>query len=180
MSNNDKNKTESHDIIEEIIPGKNNDDNNNKSINQNKNNNQQSNIENYNEEESAQAVIEASEESKKTIQRNTEEAENQVPRYVQATTDVQEKTAKTTRETAENYMEFQKQAINSFQTVFIPYFQNIQNQLWNNQEFFNSISQEYFRLVSSYTESAIAFSRMWNDIVFTNAGLFKNVANKPN
>ena len=71
-----KDETESPDIIEEIIPGKNN-DYNDKSINQNNNNNQQPFIENYNEQESAQAVIEASEESKKSIERNVDKAGNQ-------------------------------------------------------------------------------------------------------
>ena len=83
MSSSDKNKTESPDIIEEIIPGKNN-DYSDKSINQNNNNNQQSSIENYDEEESAQAVIEASEESIKTLERNTDKALNQIPRYLQS------------------------------------------------------------------------------------------------
>jgi hypothetical protein len=47
MSNNDKNKAQSPDIIEEIIPGK-NDIYNDKSINQNSNNNQHPFVENYN------------------------------------------------------------------------------------------------------------------------------------
>ena len=64
MSNNDKNETKTPDIIEEIIPGK-NDDYNNKSINQNNNNNQQPFIENYDEKESALAVIETTEDYQK-------------------------------------------------------------------------------------------------------------------
>ena len=65
MSSEDE--TESPDIIEEIIPGKNS-DSNDKSINQKNNNNQQPSIENYNVQESAQAVIEDSEEPKKSIE----------------------------------------------------------------------------------------------------------------
>ena len=56
MSSKDETKTP--DIIEEIIPGK-NDDYNDKSANLNNNNNQPPFIENYDEKESAQAVIEA-------------------------------------------------------------------------------------------------------------------------
>ena len=58
MTDNDKKEPESPDIIEEIIPGKNNDYNDNSK----NNNNQQSFIENYNEKESAEVVLEASEE----------------------------------------------------------------------------------------------------------------------
>ncbi len=182
MANNDKNETESPDIIEEIIPGKNNDnDYNDKSINPiNNNNNQQSFIENYNEEESAQAVIKASEDSKRTIETSTEGARNQIPRYAQAITNIQEQSAKATKEIAENYQEYQKQAINSFQSIYTSYFENFQNQLWNNQEFFKRIPDMYSRMISNYIESAFAFRKMWSDIAFSNVGVFKNVINKAN
>ena len=166
-----KDETESPDIIEEIIPGKNNDSSD-------KSNNQQPSIENYNEQESAQAVIEASEESKKSIGRNVNEAGNQVPRYAQITTETREQSAQVTRKIAENYLEFQKQTINSFQSLFTSYFQNNQNQLWNNQEFFKSTSEMCSNLVSNYTESVIAFSRIWFNTIFANAGLYKNATEK--
>ena len=179
MSNDDKNELESPSIIEEIIPGKNNDDNN-KSTSQNNYNNQQSSIENYDEEESALEVLEASEESLKNIEKNTDEASNQTHRYTEAITDTQEQTTQTTTAIAENYLEFQKQAFNSFQSAFMPYFKNVQNQIWNNQDFFKTIPEMYSRLVSNYTESIIAFSKMWNDIAFSNASVFKNALNKSN
>ena len=130
MSNNNNNyETESPAIIEEIIPGKNT-DYSDKSLNKNNNNNQQPFIENYNEQESAQAVIDSSEES---MVRDTNESANQIPRYSQSTAHTQEQSTQTTREISENYLGFQRQAIDSFQSAFIPYFQNIQNQFWNNQ-----------------------------------------------
>ena len=58
MSSKDETKTP--DIIEEIIPGK-NDDYDNKSIKINNNDTQQPLIENYDEKGSAQAVLESSE-----------------------------------------------------------------------------------------------------------------------
>ena len=179
MSIDDKNETESPDIIEEIIPGRNNDDNDT-SMNQNNNNNHQSSIENYDEEQSAQSVLEVSEESKDSIERNTEKASNPTHRYVQAITDTEEQTAQATKALAENYLELQKQVINSFQSVFMPYLGNVQKQFWNNQDFFKSLPEMYSRLVSNYVESAIAFSKMWNDIAFSNAGLFRNASNKTN
>ena len=103
MSSKDETKT--YDMIEEIIPG-NNDDYNNKSVNLNNNNNQQPFIENYNEKESAQGVIEATEESKKSIERKKVEAGNQMSHYGQAISYAQEQTAQVTKELAENYMKF--------------------------------------------------------------------------
>lgn len=183
MSNTDKNETESPDIIEDIIPGKNK-DYNNKSTYQNNNNNnnqQQSFNNNYDLEQSTQSVNKALEESKRSIERSTDEARNQIPRYAQAITDTQEEqTAQATKDIAGNYLEFQKQALNSFQSVFMPYFENVHNQLWNNQEFFRIIPEMYSRMVSNYTETVIAFSKMWNDIAFSNVGFFKNAINKAN
>jgi len=73
MYNSDKNEAKSPAIIEEIIPGKNN-DYSNRFNNQNDNDNsQQSFIENYNEKESALAVIETKEEFEK-IMSDTDEA----------------------------------------------------------------------------------------------------------
>ena len=179
MSNTDKNKKESPDIIEEIIPGKNN-DYNDKSINQDNNNNQQSFVENYDEDESAQAVIKASEESKTKLERNADEVRNQNPRYTQAINDSQKQTAQATKALAENYLEIQKQSINSFQSIFIPCFENVQNQFWSNQHFFRSMPELYSRLVGNYLESLLAFSKLWNDIAFSNAGLFRGATNKAN
>ena len=185
MSNNDKNETESPAIIEEIIPGKNNDKTINPSGNSN-NNNQKPIIENYNEEDSAQAVIEATEEPKKSIEKIMTEAKNQsTPQYnnqsiaAAAAAGSQEQTSQTSqtsREITNNYLELQKEAIDSFQSAFIPYFQNIQNQFWNNQGYFKSISEMYSRLANNYIESAMALSRMWSEVMSSNMNL-KNANN---
>ena len=177
MANNDKNDTESPDIIEEIIPGKNT-DYNDKSINPDNNNNLQSFVEDYNEEESAQAVINSSEDSKRTMETSTEESKNQIPRYTQAITDTHEQTATVTKALADNYLEYQKQAINSFQSVYAQYFVNFQEKLWNNQEFFKKIPDMYSGMISSYMESAMAFNKIWNDFIISNVGFFNDLNKK--
>ena len=131
----DKIETESPEIIEEIIPGKNNDDNV-KSMNQNNNDNHQPFIENYNEEQSAQSVLEVSEQYKENIEKNTEEASDRARQNLQAITYSQEQTSQATKALAENYLELQNLVINSFQSVYMPYLENIQRQFWNNQDFF--------------------------------------------
>jgi len=173
---NDKNKTDSPDIIEEIIPGKNT-DYNDKSINPNNSNNLQSFVEDYNEEESAQAVINASADSKRTMETSTEEARNQIPRFAQAITDTHEQAAQAAKEIAENYMEYQKRVFNSFRPVYTPFFENLHNQSWNNQEFFRIIPEMYSRMISIYTENLIAFGRILNDIAFSNIGYYRSAVN---
>ena len=174
MTNNDKKEPESPDIIEEIIPGKNNDYNDNPTKN---NNNQQSFIENYNEKESAEAVLEAAEESKK-LQKDTNEPKDQVDHHNQVIVDTPKQISRGTIAMAENYLEFQKQNTNLFQSIFMPYFQNSWNQLWNSQEFIKNVPEIYSKLISNYIDSAIAFSRIWNEIAWTNIGLVKNAASR--
>ena len=97
--------------------------------------------------------------------------------YNQVISSTQKQTAQATKEIAENYVKFQEQVLNSFQSILMPYYQNVQNQLSNNQEFFKSISEMYYKLVSSYTESAISFGRIFNEVASSNMEIFRNVVN---
>ena len=178
MSNNDKNESQSPDIIEEIIPGK-NDNYNDKPVNPNStSNNQQPFIENYNEKEAAQSVLEASEESQNNTEKSIDNLKNQIPYYAQTVTDMQQQMAQATKEIAENYLEYQNQTLHSFQSVFMPYFENAYNQLSNNQEFFRRMPETYSSMFNSYVENAIVFSRFFNEIMLSNINLFTNAINE--
>lgn len=167
MSNNNNNnkETESPDIIEDIIPGKNKDNNNRPSFNKK-----------YDLKQSAQSVIKDFKEPEIYRERNnnTNETRNQVPYYAQVITDMREQADQTTQKMTENYMEYQKQALNSFQSVFMPYFENVNYQLWNNQEFFKRLPEMYSMMTRIYAENLIAFGRFFNDAVFSNIGFFNN------
>ncbi len=168
MSNKDKKETESPEIIEDIIPGKNN------------NNNDQASNNKYDIKESAESVIKDLQETNRSIERNTDEARNQKHSYDhQAIADTHEQITKATNGMAENYLDYKKQAINSFQSVFMPYFGNIHNQFWNNQDFFRRMQETYSMMFSIYTENIIALNRIFNNILFSNVGLFKNSFNEP-
>jgi len=173
---NDKNKTDSPDIIEEIIPGKNN-DYKDKSIYQTSNNSQQSFSNNYDLEQNTQSVKKALEDSKRIMEKSREETRNQIPRFAQAITDTHEQAAQAAKEIAENYMEYQKRVFNSFRPVYTPFFENLHNQPWNNQEFFRIIPEMYSRMISIYTENLIAFGRIFNDITFSNIGYYRSAVN---
>ena len=168
MSNNDKNEAQSADIIEEVIPGKNKD-----YINKPTFQNNDSSL-----KHSSQSVDKTIEESKKSMSRSLDEAKTQFASYVQALTDAQVQTAQATREIAENYREYQKQSINSFQSIFIPYFENIYNQFLYNQEFSRRIPEMYSRIATNYAENTIAFSRIFNDALISNIDYFRNAVNK--
>src|SRR4051812_33711611 len=80
-------------------------------------------------EENTRSLNQAFDESKKSIERNIAEARNQIPQYTKSINEVQEQAVQATRDIAENYLDYQKQTIDSFQSIVTPYFENANNQL---------------------------------------------------
>ena len=66
-------------------------------------------------EENTQSLNQVFDESKKSIERNISEAKNQIPLYTKSINEVQEQAVQATRDIAENYLDYQKQTIDSFQ-----------------------------------------------------------------
>ncbi len=68
--------------------------------------------------------------------------------------------------------------MNSLQSIFAPYFENVSNQSWNKQDYFSrKFPEMYSKMISNYAENTVAVSRMFNDLVFANVDSFKNIAN---
>ena len=126
-------------------------------------------------EQNTESLEQAFDESKKSIDESIREARNQIPRYTETVNQVQEQTLQATRDIAENYLEYQKQAIDSFQSISTPYIQNVNNQLLNNQDYYRRMPEMYSKLVNNCAENTIAMSRIFNDMAFSNIELFKNV-----
>ena len=126
-------------------------------------------------EQNTESLEQAFDESKKNIDENIREARNQIPRYTETVNQVQEQTLQATKDIAESYLDYQKQAIDSFQSVSTPYLYNVNNQILNSQDYFRSLPEIYSKLVSNYAENTIAMSRIFNDMAFSNIDVFKNV-----
>ena len=128
-------------------------------------------------EETTRSLNQVFDDSKKSIERNITEAKSQIPRYTQSINEVQEQAVQATRDIAENYLEYQKQAIDSFQSIFTPYIENANNQMLNNQTLFRRLPEIYSKIANNYAENSVAVSRIMNNIAFSNVELFKNVIN---
>ena len=126
-------------------------------------------------EQNTESLEQAFDESKKNIDESIREARNQIPRYTETVNQVQEQTLQATKDIAESYLEYQRQAIDSFQSVSAPYLYNVNNQLLNNQDYFRRIPEIYSKLVNNYAENTIAMSRIFNDMAFSNIEVFKHV-----
>src|SRR6476619_8464575 len=93
------------------------------------NNNQQ-------QQEFNESVNRALDQTKDNINRSIEESRNQIPHYNNIVNSYQEQTLQAVREISENYIESQKSIINSFQSAWGPYQQNINTSIntWNSHE----------------------------------------------
>ena len=126
-------------------------------------------------EENTESLEQAFDESKKNIDENIREARNQIPRYTESVNQVQEQTLQATRDVAESYLDYQRQTIDSFQSISTQYMYDVHSQFLNSQDYFRSIPEMYSKLVSNYAENTIAMSRIFNDMAFSNIDVFKNV-----
>jgi vacuolar-type H+-ATPase subunit H len=128
--------------------------------------------------ESRQSLDQTLEETKKNIEKNTNEARNQIPRYTQSINDLQQQTIQATKEIADNYLEYQREAIKSIQSIFAPYMENSNNYYNQNnpQEYFGRRFPEvYSKISNNMAENTIAVSRVFNDLLFANIDAFKTI-----
>ena len=126
-------------------------------------------------EKNTESLEQAFDESKTNIDKSIREARNQIPRYTETVNQVQEQTLQATKDITESYLEYQKQTIDSFQSISTPYLYNVNSQFLNNQDYFRRIPEIYSKIVNNFAENTISMSRIFNDMVFSNIELFKNV-----
>ena len=127
-----------------------------------------------------QATIRSIDETKNNIHRAIDEGRKDTPRYAQTITDFQNETAEATREIADNFLESQKEVINSMQSAWGPMMQNIQGAVGggvgggtSTMKFFpfspQQIADIYARTIGAMTEAYVASIRIATNMVF--AGL---------
>src|ERR687890_2140511 len=122
------------------------------------------------EEQQHHAINQALDETKDNIRKTTDEARSQIPRYTQSVNDYQEQTIQAAREIADNYLESQKEIINSFQSVWSPYAENLFTTNWMSPR---NIAELYANMISSFANNMIAATRLTNNIIFANMEAFK-------
>ena len=146
----------------------------------NQDNNQQINhhhLSSITEDKSKQSLNQVLDETKRNIEKNTDEARLQIPRYTQTVNELQEQVIQTSKDIADHYLEYQREVINSVQSIFAPYVENTNSNLWNNQEYFRKIPEIYSNITSNFAQNTMDVNRMFNELVFANVDAFKTVAN---
>jgi hypothetical protein len=129
----------------------------------------------YQLQEQNHLVSRSLDETRDNIRRSIDESRSQIPRYTHAVSDYQEQTIQAAREIADNYVESQKQIINSFQSVLTPYTENVNEITTNWATVFSprKVSEAYANIVSNFANNVITATRVTNNMIFGNMETFK-------
>jgi hypothetical protein len=122
-------------------------------------------------EEGRQSFNHSVDETKKNIQTAMNESRKQIPQYTQTINNFQEQSIQATEDMCNNYLEYQKQAFNTFQSLFQPYFDSVNRLFINNNEGnYDSrrLSHEYSKLTNNFAENLIRSHQIFNDIASSN------------
>ncbi len=123
------------------------------------------------QQEQHQATIRSIDETKNNIRQATQELRNETPRYSQAITDFQNQTVDATQEIADNFLDSQKEVVNSLVSAWTPVVQSTANNITTaTTPFFffspGQIADIYARTVGAMTEAYVASTRMATNVLF--------------
>jgi anaerobic ribonucleoside-triphosphate reductase len=125
------------------------------------------------QEEQRYAVNRALDETKDNIRKTTDEARRDIPRYTQAVNEYHEQTIQAARDIADNYLESQKEIINSVQSAWLPQIEAVNRAFVSSWMSPRHFVDNYARVVSSFADNTIAATRLVNNAIFANLEGFK-------
>ena len=121
----------------------------------------------YSQRQQHEAIDKSIDETKDNIRRAIEEVRRETPRYSQTVTDFQNETAEATREIADNFLDSQKEVINSIQSAWTPVVQRTTNNIMANPFFsLGQTADIYARTIGAMTEAYVASTRMATNVLF--------------
>jgi hypothetical protein len=117
-----------------------------------------------------EATIRSIDETKNNIHQALEEVKRETPRYSQTITDFQNQTADAIREVADNFLDSQKEVINSIQSAWTPIVQrtgyNWTIGMIGTPFSPGQIADIYARTIGAITEAYVASTRMATNVLF--------------
>jgi len=127
------------------------------------------------------AMIDAFEEARNNTQRALEEATREIPRYTDAIKNYQEKIFQDTKEIADNFIDSQKEFINSLrQPERVSHVGNVYQTFWSNWMLFPSrqMTETYAKAVSHSIDNAFNATMLTNNITLANMEAFKTAVQR--
>jgi vacuolar-type H+-ATPase subunit H len=125
------------------------------------------------EQQQQQAINKALDETKNNIKRTTDEARKDIPRYTQIVNEYQEETIQAARQMADNYLESQREIINSLQSALLPQVEAANRLVSSNWTSPRNVTEDHARLVSAFVDNTIAVTKLVNNAIFANLEAFK-------
>jgi vacuolar-type H+-ATPase subunit H len=125
------------------------------------------------QKEQQQAINKAFDETKNNIKRATDEARKDIPQYTQIVNEYQEETIQAARQMADNYLESQREIINSLQSALVPEIETANRPDKSNWTSPRNVNEHYARLVSAFADNTIAVTKLVNSAMFANLDAFK-------
>jgi hypothetical protein len=118
--------------------------------------------------EAQEIVSRTLDEAKDSTRRAIEEARRDISTRTASFNEYQEQTINATRDVAENYLESQKEIVNSMQSSWIPYIENVYGMYWTGWISPRRMTEIYARMARSFTDNTIAATRVANNFAFAN------------
>jgi len=113
-----------------------------------------------------ESVNQSFDETKNNIKKSIDESRNQIPRITDIVNSYQEQSLQTAKEISEEYIESQKDVVNSLQSAWRPY-NEIYNGLVTNFCTPDAAVNAYTRFVSNVADNTVSTIRLSNNVIFS-------------
>ena len=151
-------------MSKKIETNQNHSNNTNEQINNNNNN-----INDFNE-----SVNRSLDETKDNIKKSIDESRNQIPKINDIVNSYQEESLQTAKEISEQYIDSQKQVVNSLQSAWRPYneaFNGFVTNFWTPE----TAVKAYTTFVSTVADNTVSAIRLSNNVIFSTLDAWKPV-----
>ncbi|CAN5621922.1 hypothetical protein BH23THE1_BH23THE1_35040 [soil metagenome] len=124
-----------------------------------------------------ESVNQSFDETKDNIKKSIDESRNQIPRINDIVNSYQEQSLKTTKEISEEYIDSQKEVVNSLQSAWRPY-NEIYNGFVTNFYTPDAAVKAYTTFVSNVADNTVSTMRLSNNLIFSTLDAWKPYYNK--
>jgi len=130
------------------------------------------NYSNNNNNDFQEAVNQSFDETKDNIKKSIDESRKQIPRINDTVNSYQEQSLQTAKEISEEYLDSQKQVVNSLQSAWRPY-NEIYTGLVINYYSPEAAVNAYTRFVSNVADNTVSAIRLSNNVIFSTLDAWK-------
>jgi hypothetical protein len=121
-----------------------------------------------------ESVNQSFDETKDNIKKSIDESRKQIPKINDSVNSYQEQSLQTAKEISEEYLDSQKEVVNSLQSAWRPY-NEIYNGLVTNYYSPEAAINAYTRFVSNVADNTVSTIRLSNNVVFSTLDAWKPV-----